>query len=71
MLINSNARLSTHRRSVNDMRFGWQSKIGLVATTVGASILFTIPRLENPIRVFAVQYIKSYGEKLGRFCGHV
>jgi hypothetical protein len=45
------------------MRFGWQNKIGLVASKVGASIVFTIPRIVNPIRVFTIHYMKSYGEK--------
>jgi hypothetical protein len=51
------------REVVNDMRFGWQNKIGLVASKVGASIVFTIPRIVNPIRVFTIHYMKSYGEK--------
>jgi hypothetical protein len=45
------------------MRFGWQNKIGFVANTIGASVLLTIPNIQNPIKVITVHFMKSYGEK--------
>ena len=48
---------------MNDMRYGWQAKIGLVAARVGATLVLRIPAIANPIRVLTVHHIRSYGEK--------
>lgn len=48
---------------MNDMKNGWQNKLGYVATKPGASVLLTISDIQNPVQKVIVQYLKSYGEK--------
>jgi hypothetical protein len=47
----------------NEMRNGWQNKLGLVAKKHGAKILFTLTDLNNSIRFITIHYLRSYGEK--------
>lgn len=48
---------------MNDMKNGWQNKLGYVATKPGASVLLTVSDIQNPVQRLIVQYLKSYGDK--------
>lgn len=47
----------------NDMRNGWQNKLGLAAHTPGAKIQLRINNINNRIRKITLHSLKSYGEK--------
>ena len=54
---------NTGWKAENDMRNGWQNKLGLVAHTTGAKLKLRLPTIESPIRVIQLQNLKSYGDK--------
>lgn len=46
-----------------DMRNGWQNKLGYVAGTPGASVLLRIDKTPNSVKTITLHTLKSYGEK--------
>jgi hypothetical protein len=47
----------------NNIRNGWQNKLGLVPRQTGASIGLSIPNLRDEVRVITIHYLMSYGEQ--------
>jgi hypothetical protein len=47
----------------NDIKNGWQNKLGFTAKRPGASITLTLKNIENSIRYLTLNSLKSYGEK--------
>jgi hypothetical protein len=54
---------NTGWRGENDIKNGWQNKLGLTAKKTGASITLTLKNIENSIRYLTLNSLKSYGEK--------
>jgi len=47
----------------NDIRNGWQNKLGLTTHTHGAVLELTLPHVTNRVRILTLHYLRSYGEK--------
>jgi hypothetical protein len=46
----------------NDIRNGWQNKIGLMPTGIGASIILSLEHVTTLIQMISLQTLKSYGD---------
>lgn len=46
----------------NDMRNGWQNKLGLVTHRPGAVLHLRLPNVANRVRIITLHYLRSYGE---------
>lgn len=46
----------------NNMRNGWQNKLGLVTHRPGAVLHLRLPNVANRVRIITLHYLRSYGE---------
>lgn len=47
----------------DDIKNGWQNKLGVVAQKPGARLVLRLPNITTPIKVVTLHYLKSYGDK--------
>ncbi len=50
-------------RAEDDVKNGWQNKLGVVARKAGARMVLQLPNITTAIKVVTLHYLKSYGDK--------
>jgi hypothetical protein len=47
--------------AMNDVRQGWQNKVGLIASHPGATLTLTVTHITRPVRFLTIHWLRSYG----------